>query len=51
MRNNETVHVAFVGNPNCGKTTLFKLLRGEHIPDNGGIHNAFFHLRSPLSQR
>lgn len=22
MKNNHTIHVAFVGNPNCGKTTL-----------------------------
>ena len=26
----ETVHVAFTGNPNCGKTTVFNALTGSN---------------------
>ena len=31
---------ALVGNQNCGKTTLFRLLTGELSPDSGEIHIA-----------
>ena len=27
----ETVHVAFTGNPNCGKTTLFNAYTGANL--------------------
>ncbi len=32
--------IGFVGVNGCGKTTLFRLLKGEHQPDEGGIHIA-----------
>ncbi len=32
--------IGFVGVNGCGKTTLFRLLRGEHTPDSGSIHTA-----------
>ena len=34
------IKIALAGNPNCGKTTLFRLLTGELSPDSGEIHIA-----------
>ena len=32
--------LGLVGESGCGKTTLFRLLKGEHTPDEGEIHIA-----------
>ena len=34
------IRIALAGNPNSGKTTLFRLLTGELSPDSGEIHIA-----------
>jgi len=35
----KTIHIALVGNPNCGKTTLFNFLSGskEHVGNYSGV--------------
>jgi len=35
----KTLNVAFVGNPNCGKTTIFNIVSGlhEHVGNYGGV--------------
>jgi len=38
-RNGKKIHVALVGNPNCGKTTLFNVASGstEHVGNYSGV--------------
>lgn len=39
IKKHKNIHVAFVGNPNCGKTTLFNFASGakEHVGNYSGV--------------
>ncbi len=39
IKKRKTIHVAFVGNPNCGKTSIFNWASGsfEHVGNYGGV--------------
>ena len=33
----KVINVGFIGNPNCGKTTLFNTISGLYIPSSGTV--------------